>query len=165
MITGFFFHQVYLVETKGWNFDVWALSFSAFALAHIAGSVSLGFLVDMVGARRLAPLILMPMAIGIMLFAYVPSVTFAGVIMFCLGFGSGAVGPVLSSLWAEIYGTRHLGNIRSVVEVATVFGSALGPVFMGLALDQGLSVYFIAIVSAGIAAMAAILAKSALIAR
>ena len=85
--------------------------------------------------------------------------------MFCLGFGSGAVGPVLSSLWAEIYGTRHLGNIRSVVEVATVFGSALGPVFMGLALDQGLSVYFIAIVSAGIAAMAAILAKSALIAR
>ncbi|MAL80554.1 MAG: hypothetical protein CMN55_15860 [Sneathiella sp.] len=165
VITGFFFHQVYLVETKGWNFDVWALSFSAFALAHIAGSVSLGFLVDMVGARRLAPFILMPMAIGIMLFAYVPSVTFAGVIMFCLGFGSGAVGPVLSTLWAEIYGTRHLGSIRSVVEVATVFGSALGPVFMGLALDQGLSVYFIASVSAGIAVMAAILAKTALIAR
>ncbi|MZR31356.1 MFS transporter [Sneathiella litorea] len=162
IITGLFFHQVYFIELKGWNFEFWSLSFSVFALASLIGGVISGFLVDMFRARRIVPFLLLPMTIGVLLFAYTSTQVFAILVMFFLGIGSGGTNPVLSSLWPELYGTRHLGAIRSVATVVMVFGSALGPVFMGLALDASLSIEFIAIVSALLVVISALLAKIAL---
>ena len=162
IITGLFFHQVYFIGLKGWSFEVWSLSFAIFALASLIGGVASGFLVDLFRARRLVPFILIPLSLGILIFAYAPTQIFAVVVMFCLGFGAGGTNPVLSSLWPEIYGTQHLGAIRSVATVVMVFGSALGPVFMGLALDASLSIEFIAIVSVVIVIISALLAKIAL---
>jgi len=162
IITGLFFHQVYFIGLKGWNFELWTLSFSVFAAAALIGGVASGFLVDLFRAKRLFPFILLPLCIGMLVFAYAESQIFTVLIMFFLGFGSGAANPVLSSLWPELYGTRHLGAIRSVVTVVMVFGSALGPVFMGLSLDAGASLELIAIVSVLLAFMAASFAKIAL---
>lgn len=162
IITGLFFHQVYFIELKGWSFEYWSLLFAVFALASLIGGVTSGFLVDLFRARRLVPFILIPLSIGILIFAYASSQIFAVIVMFCLGFGAGGINPVLSSLWPEIYGTQHLGAIRSVATVVMVFGSALGPVFMGLALDASLSIEFIAIVSVVIVIVSALFAKFAL---
>lgn len=163
VITGFFFHQVYLIEVQGWNFATWALTFPVFAIAHLVGSFSLGVLVDLLGARRLAPFLLLPSAMGILLFAFAPSQAYAVLVMILLGFGSGAAGPALSALWPEIYGTRYLGAIRSVAAVAAVFGSALSPVLVGVALDSGYTIKSIALVFAVGVLCTAILAKGALI--
>ncbi len=46
----------------------------------------------------------------------------------------------LTALWAEIYGVRHLGAIRSLVMSLSVVSSALGPLVMGALLDAGVSV-------------------------
>ncbi len=165
VITGLFIHQVYFIETKGWNFELWSLYFSVFAIAALIGGVISGFLVDIFRARRLLPFVLLPMSLGVLVFAYANSEALAALVMFFLGFGAGATNPVLSSLWPEIYGTRHLGAIRAVATVVMVFGSALGPVFMGLALDTGISLGSIAIASVGLAIAAAIAAKIALVSR
>ena len=162
IITGLFFHQVYFIELKGWNFELWSLSFSVFAIASLIGGVASGFLVDIFRARRLIPFILLPLSIGILLFAWAPTQVFAVTVMFFLGFGAGAVNPAISSLWPEMYGTRHLGAIRSVATVVMVFGSALGPVFMGLALDANLSIKVIMVASVAVIILAAVLAKIAL---
>ena len=153
IITGLFFHQVYFISLKGWDFETWSLSFVIFAIASLVGGMMSGFLVDMFRARRLVSFVLIPMSLGILIFAFLEAQIFAGVVMFFLGVGAGSTNPVLSSLWPELYGTRHLGAIRSVATVVMVFGSALGPVFMGFALDAGASL------------LAAIMAKIALSSR
>ena len=165
IITGLFFHQVYFISLKGWDFETWSLSFVIFAIASLVGGMMSGFLVDMFRARRLVSFVLIPMSLGILIFAFLEAQIFAGVVMFFLGVGAGSTNPVLSSLWPELYGTRHLGAIRSVATVVMVFGSALGPVFMGFALDAGASLESIVLVSVLITLLAAIMAKIALSSR
>ncbi len=46
----------------------------------------------------------------------------------------------MTSLWAEIYGVRHLGAIRSLVASLSVLASALGPLAMGAMMDAGVSI-------------------------
>jgi hypothetical protein len=46
----------------------------------------------------------------------------------------------VTALWAEIYGVRNLGAIRSLVTSLSVLSSALGPLFMGALMDAGVSV-------------------------
>ncbi|MDF2366078.1 MFS transporter [Sneathiella sp.] len=162
IITGLFFHQVYFIELKGWSFEFWSLSFAVFALASLIGGVVSGFLVDLFRAKRLVPFILFPMSVSLLIFAYAPSQIFAIVVMFILGIGVGGTNPVLSSLWPEIYGTRHLGAIRAVATVVMVFGSALGPVFMGVALDASIPLTAISLACVIIILVAALLAKLAL---
>jgi hypothetical protein len=46
----------------------------------------------------------------------------------------------VTALWAEIYGVRNLGAIRSLVVSLSVFSSALGPLAMGAMMDAGVSI-------------------------
>lgn len=41
-------------------------------------------------------------------------------------------------MWAELYGTRHLGAIRSLVTAGMVLATSLAPGLMGLLLDAGI---------------------------
>ena len=165
IFTGLFFHQVYLVASKGWDFEFWSLCFSLFAVAAVIGGITSGFLVDHFRARRLAPFVLLPIGLGIYLFAVATPQILALLVMFSLGLGAGFLNPVMSSLWAELYGTRHLGAIRAVATVVMVFGSALGPVFMGWALDVDISIRAIVYFSLVIMVCCAASARLALIAR
>jgi hypothetical protein len=45
--------------------------------------------------------------------------------------------PIVGSLWVELYGTAHIGAIRSVATAALVAASALGPGIAGLLIDLG----------------------------
>ncbi|WP_025898392.1 MFS transporter [Sneathiella glossodoripedis] len=140
VITGLFFHQVYLVEVKGWSIEWWSICFSIFAAFSLAGGLGAGWLVDRFSARRIAPYSLLFMSVALLMFAHLNDPIFAALIMALLGIGAGYNTPAQSSMWAELYGTQHLGAIRSVANVVMVFGSALGPVFMGLAFDLGISI-------------------------
>ena len=42
-------------------------------------------------------------------------------------------------LWPEIYGTKHLGSVRSVVIALIVFASAIDPGLTGVLIDHGIS--------------------------
>jgi MFS family permease len=60
------------------------------------------------------------------------------VFMFLLGSSYGVSGAVFGAIWPEVYGTRHLGAIRSLVSAAMVFASALGPGMTGWLIDRGI---------------------------
>jgi len=150
VITGIFFHQVYLISLKGWSLEWWSICFSIFAASAFTGTLTSGFLVDHFRARIVAPVVLLPLATGLILFGSLSHPAFAALIMAFFGFGAGLSGPSFSSLWPELYGLKHLGAIRSVANVVMVFGSALGPVVVGTALDAGISLQAICYVSAGL---------------
>ncbi len=141
IFTGLIFHQKYIVgEAKDWDFLWWSLNFIVFAVCQVGGSFAAGWLVDRVTARRVTPYVLMPFALSVLMLGICDSEAWAPVILGTMGLSAGATHPSFTSLWAEMYGTRHLGAIRAAAAVLGVFASALGPVCVGWALDADISV-------------------------
>jgi MFS family permease len=141
IFTGLIFHQKFIIGTaKGWDFLWWSICFVSFAACQVAGSFIAGWLVDRVSARRIAPYVLMPFAVSVALLGLGENQSWAVIILGAMGMSAGATNPTYSSLWAELYGTEHLGAIRAAGAVLGVFASALGPVVVGWALDEGVSI-------------------------
>ena len=59
--------------------------------------------------------------------------------MLLMGASAGAATVVVGVLWAELYGTDHLGAIRSMVVALLVLSTAMAPGLMGLLIDAGFS--------------------------
>ena len=66
------------------------------------------------------------------------------------------VGIARTALWAELYGTAHLGAIKSLIAALGVLSSAFGPVAMGLLMDPGFSSASICVMFALICALSTI---------
>ena len=155
-ITGLFFHQAVLVEAKGWTLAWFAGAFVPYALASTAGTMVSGHLVDRIGARRLLPVFVLPIAAGLMLLATASAPWVAYGFMIGAGLTAGSALTLQGALWAEIYGTAHLGAIRSLVWGLVVFSTAIAPVLFGLLLDSGVKMNAIAggcVAAAGLAAV------------
>jgi len=144
IITGLFFHQVHLVESKGWSMAWFASCFAAFAGAQLPASLAAGPLVDRLGATRLVPVVLVPLAASLAVLASTRHWLGAPAFMVLAGLTSGLTGPIIGSMWAEVYGVRHLGAIRAMVTAILVFGTAGSPVSMGWLIDAGMSMETIA---------------------
>jgi len=52
-----------------------------------------------------------------------------------------------SSLWAEMYGVKHIGSIKALTTGLMVFGTAAGTSLFGLFIDAGYTINLIAIFS------------------
>jgi MFS family permease len=146
--TGFFFHQVHLAATKGWDADVMAYSFSSFAISTVIGLLAGGALVDSFSARRMVSVFLAPLAASCMvLWSYDDPAT-APVFLGLMGLGAGLTQVLLGALWAELYGIRHIGAIRSFATAMMVFSTGVAPFVMGFAVDMGVTLETIAVWSA-----------------
>lgn len=148
IFTGIIFHQKHIIATiKDWDFLWWSICFTGFAICQVFGSFTSGWLVDRITARRIAPFILVPFAISLVILGIGENDLWAVAVLIFMGLSAGSTGPTFSSLWAELYGTRHLGAIRAAGAVLAVFASALGPVFIGWALDAQISIFAICMAS------------------
>lgn len=138
--TGLLFHQIYFAESKMIPFAQWISGYGIYAVLSIFGSFIGGGLTDRYSASRIAPLVVANMALTPLL------LNFAGpgvmVYVFFAGFGlvQGMVYTSATPIWAEIYGTRHLGGIKAIAQAIMVFASALSPIMLGLMIDGGASV-------------------------
>lgn len=136
--TSVFFHQVHLGELKNWSPEVIAGSFVVMAITSVIVGLITGQLVDRFTARRLLPFFLFPLTVGCALLSVATDPWTMAVFMFLLGSSYGVSGAVFGAIWPEVYGTRHLGAIRSLVSAAMVFASALGPGMTGWLIDRGI---------------------------
>lgn len=55
-----------------------------------------------------------------------------------MGTAFGFYASAFGAIWPELYGTRHLGAIKSVVTSIMVFSTALGPGLSGWLIDRGI---------------------------
>lgn len=132
-ITGVFINQHLFSESDayGWSPEALALGLSIFGFSRLIGNLLSGPLIDRLSARRVFSFMLFPMMITLI------PLLFSGHVwafwLFMSGCGlSGALSSISSTAaWAELYGTRHLGAIRSMVSTVMVFGSAIAPVITG----------------------------------
>jgi len=141
LLTGMFFHQVQLADARGWDLAVLAAAFSLYAALKIVASLLTGPLVDRFSARRILPLMAIPLLLGFWLILLPDNI--AGgltpfVYMGLLGVHLGMAGPVSGGLWPELFGTKNLGAIRSMTTPIMVASTAASPVLFGAMLDANI---------------------------
>lgn len=159
--TGLFFHQILLVESKGWPVDLWASSFVAFAASSVAAALVYGVIIDRVGAFRTLPFLVAPLGLACVLLTISDHPSTIWGFMVLTGLTVGMSATFFGAFWAEAYGTRHLGAIRSVGAAFMVFSSALSPVAMGVLLDRGVAIESLTLVFAIYCGAASVLALGA----
>jgi MFS family permease len=140
ILTAMFFHHLNLADAKGWS-HVWITgSYGIYAVATILTSLISGPLIDRLGAVRLVPFMLVPLAAGMVVVSLFDHPLTAWIYLILAGINVGIAHTAVSAMWAEIYGVTNLGAIRSVSTSLSVFASALGPVTVGGLMDLGVSI-------------------------
>ena len=137
--TGLLFHQIYFAESKMIPLAQWISGYGIYAVFNICGSFIGGGLTDRYTACRVAPIVVANIAFSALLLNFAaPGLM---VFVFFAGFGlvQGMVYTSATPIWAEIYGTRHLGGIKAIAQALMVFASAVSPVLLGIMIDAGAS--------------------------
>ncbi len=137
--TAVLFHQVYLVELRGWTLELFASAFAVMSMFAVVSSLILGALIDRYSARALLPFMLLPLTAACLVLGLIHDRYAAFLFMALLGISNGFVATLIGALWPEVYGTRYLGAVRSVVFALMVLSSALGPGLVGWLIDLKVS--------------------------
>lgn len=136
--TAFFFHQVHLAESKGWEHVALVALFPAYTSVNVAAMLGSGWLIDRFGTGRIMPFYLLPIGAAYVVLAGAGTLSAALVSMALMGVSVGMAATLSSAFWAEFFGTRNLGAIRALTTAVMVFGTALGPGATGVLIDLGI---------------------------
>jgi len=104
--------------------------------------------VDRWSARQLLPVYLLPLGLALVIFAFGQSQATGLAGMIAIGASVGASQTLASAMWAELYGTLHLGSIKALTAAGAVLASAIGPGLTGYLLDNGVALESILIAMA-----------------
>ncbi len=137
IVTGVFFHQIHLIETKSWSITLLASSYPFFALSVIGVTFATGWIVDRYSTVHLLKFFLLPLAFGLLLIASTEKTYAIPLFMILMGASAGSATIVISTLWVELYGTNYIGSIRSMFFSMVVLATSISPALMGLLLDIG----------------------------
>jgi MFS family permease len=159
LLTGIIFHQVRIVEAKEWSLSIFASGFTGLAITAFFTSLLLGPLVDRWRAINLLPFVLIPLAVALVILNVFQAEIFSFVFLIFMGCSWGASFAVSGAIWPELFGTTHLGAIKSIAKALTVFSSALSPWVFGLFFDAKFGILEISYLSIGIIFVSGLLAK------
>ena len=140
ILTALFFHHLNIADNKGWshlwitgNYFIYSVSVSVIAIL-------IGILIDKFSAKNLVIFSLLPLIVS-MLFMIVSWEAYIVIpYMFFLGASSGFTYTSHPAIIAEMYGTKYLGSIKSLLTSLTVLGSAIGPVIFGGLMDFNIKI-------------------------
>ncbi len=139
IVTGVFFHQIHLIETKSWSITLLASSYPFFALSVIGVTFGAGWIIDRFGTVHLLRFFLLPLAFGLFLIAVSDKAFAIPIFMILMGASAGSATIVISTLWVELYGINYIGSIRSMFFSMVVLATSISPALMGLLLDIGVT--------------------------
>lgn len=134
LITGFLIQQSAFDQFGQWDINDFSMAVFLFAIFRATGSIGSGPLLDNLGAKKLIYLYTLPILTGIGL----TSLGLSPFYLFALaGITAGAGGSIKTSLLNEIFGSTHLGAIRSVVSSFMAISTGISPLLFGSLLDHG----------------------------
>ena len=135
--TTVFFHQVYMIDLRGWSPLVFASGFTLMGAMTIGAGLATGVAIDRVGSLRILPFFPVPLAAACFVLGTLTSETSIFLFFGLLGISYGISQTLFGALWPEVYGTAHLGAVRSVTVALMVFATAAGPGLTGALIDFG----------------------------
>lgn len=140
IVTGIFVQQPFILNEKGWSTALFAASFVLYGGVHWLTSLVTGTLVDRYSAASLLVFLGAPLFLGLATAAIFDGAWVVFAMMAMLAGGIGMAGTITNALWAEIYGTTHLGSIRSLNTALGVMSTAASPFLLGMMIDAGTNV-------------------------
>jgi predicted MFS family arabinose efflux permease len=152
--TALFFFPAEIAGAKNWS-SLWLTgNYWLYSVASVATTIYSGLLIDLFSARRVVPLFLLPLALALVVLNLSDHAFLVWPYMLLMGVSSGLYFTGLSALWAELYGARHLGAIKSMTNAIMVFASALGPALVGTLLEWRISFALISMIMAAFCVLA-----------
>lgn len=138
--TVIFFYQHELALSLGLEPIAFAASFPLFTIASVIASLGAGHIIDLYG-EKLA-LITYPAlyALGLVALTQGTGLGFVYIGMFSIGAANGIMSTTGGPLLSKLYGTKHLGGIKSIVFSWSIFASAVSPFLFGLLMDKGIDI-------------------------
>lgn len=134
-VTAITFHLIPLFEHQGLTKEVAVGTFTTLMLSAAAMQLVGGFLADRYRLNILMILSHLGMAIGLVSLISMRTAWMGHTYAMIFGGSQGLLEVVGGTIWARYYGRLHLGKIRGMTMTATVFGSSIGPFFMGYTFD------------------------------
>lgn len=135
--TVIFFQQVNVAETKGWTLAQMAPGYVIWAAVSVTFALIAGWASDRFGPERLLPILLIPMGLSLFLLAPAETHTTWFAVLGIMAMTQGAAQSFLGAFLPRVYGTRHLGAVRSLQTVIMVISTAIGPGITGVLIDAG----------------------------
>ncbi|MEL7311146.1 MAG: MFS transporter [Pseudomonadota bacterium] len=137
--TTIFYHQDYMTALHGWPADWFARCLVVLACTTVVVALLFGQIIDRVGAVKVLPFFLIPLTVACFAVAKVTAPEGLILVMVLVGISYGVSSTLFGALWPEVYGTEHLGAVRSLIMSAMVFSTAAGPGVTGTLIDAGIS--------------------------
>jgi len=145
--TGLTFHQIFIINQKGWTLDMLASSYVFLGIFSIIGLIFGGPIIDKYNTKKIILFALLPLFLGVLTLIFFDSYFSMLVYMSLLGLNLGISAPFVGSLWAELYGLESLGSVKALLHACGVFASALSPVIFGYIIDIGFGIFAISVIS------------------
>ena len=144
--TGIFVYQSFISESKLW--DVYSIpkAFMIYSVTSILTLLVSGLLVDKFTSRKLIPIMNVPLLLSMIILIFSKHEFSAYLFLGLIGVSNGFGNVLGSSTWAEIYGVKFIGGIKSLTTAFMVFSTAFGTAIFGLLIDTGYSVENIAFI-------------------
>ena len=137
--TTIFYHQDYMTALFEWPEPLFATTLVAMAATTIVFALIMGSLIDRVGAVTILPGFLLPLTAACFALSIAGPAWSLFAVMVLVGVSYGISSTLFGALWPEVYGTKHLGAVRSVIVSAMVFSTAAGPGLTGTLIDAGVA--------------------------
>lgn len=135
--TVIFFYQRELAESLSLTPIAFAASFPFFTVATMLASLTAGAIIDKFGEKP--ALITYPLlyTAGLLLLTSASNLTIVYTGMVLLGLASGIMATTGGPLLANLYGTKHVASIKSLLFSSNILASALSPFLFGFMIDKG----------------------------
>ncbi|MBT5855126.1 MFS transporter [bacterium] len=147
VMTGILFHQKAIFDWHNWPIHWAAIGLATYAGTKAIGALVIGPIIDKKGP--LYPFISLILMLGAgTIFMGIGGATWTVAIYFGLiGVALGISAPVKNVIWANLYGTQHIGSIKGFIATFRNGFTALGPLPIALAIDHGTSLSKVLIIT------------------
>ena len=149
VFTGLVFNQSVIAEQRGFTAEL-----MAYGLVRVLFLLFGGDLIDRLGPATLLRYALIPAVLGLLLLIFVPQSWTIPVFFGLAGASAGTDAVMMPALWAERYGPRFLGSIKSTVRLFVVVSSAAAPLVFSYGLRWGLEAWLAVLVGYGVLCLA-----------
>ena len=133
------FHQLHIIESKSWTIELYASSYIIFSITLLLGSLVAGHIVDRLGSIKLMYCYLLPLIPALFLLGFFKNFIFIFIIMGLTGFSYGMCLVAFITIWAELYGTKFMGEIRTFNFSINVLLTSVVMALTGWLIDMGIN--------------------------
>jgi MFS family permease len=119
-----------ILAAHGFDDDTFIQVMTVLAMTGLVSNLLGGWLARRWPLGRLMALGMAAFALSLAVFPEVSTIPQVLLFAAVLGAGGGLITVVFFAVYSQVFGRAHLGQIQAVVQIVTVFASALGPVLL-----------------------------------